>query len=104
MLRTQNIIALVAAVCIAAPAPARAQAFAEVKTALVDYSKTNIDPQKACKELGKYKSKDIAQIAAAVMPASAAAPAQCRVTGLLSPEIAFANGTAAGRLFCSARK
>ena len=38
MTRTQIIIALVAAVFIAAPAPARAQAFAEAKAALVDHA------------------------------------------------------------------
>src|SRR5206468_8030516 len=48
-----------------------------------------IDPRKACEALGKFKSKDIAQITAAVMPANSTAPAHCRVTGLLSPEIAF---------------
>ena len=61
----------------------------ELKTALVDYAKANIDPHKACEEMGKFKSKDIAQINAAAMPAGATTPAHCRVTGLLSPEIAF---------------
>src|SRR3989441_5691044 len=90
MTRTQNIIALVATLFVAvAPIPARAQAFAELKTALVDYSKAVIDPRKACEALGKFKSKDIAQITAAVMPANSTVPAHCRVTGLLSPEISF---------------
>ncbi len=69
--------------------PARAQAFADLKTALVDYSKADLAPRKACEALGKFKSKDIVQISAAMMPAAGAAPAHCRVTGLLSPEIAF---------------
>jgi feruloyl esterase len=82
---------------------ARAQAFADLKTALVDYSKADIEPraerkpdraqpkekEKACEAMGKFKSKDIAQITAAVMPANATVQAHCRVTGLLSPEIAF---------------
>src|SRR5437016_4972926 len=90
MTRTQNIIALVATLFVAvAPIPARAQAFAELKTALVDYSKANIDPHKACEEMGKFKSKDIAQLTATMMPESAGAPAHCRVAGLLTPEIAF---------------
>jgi feruloyl esterase len=73
----------------AAAMPARAQAFAGVKTALVDYSKADIEPRKACEALSKFKSKEIARITAAMMPAAAAAPVHCRVTGLLSPEVAF---------------
>jgi hypothetical protein len=69
--------------------PSRAQVFADAKTALVDYSKADLSPRKACEALSKFKSKEIAQIKATEMPASDAAPANCRVTGLLSPEIAF---------------
>ena len=69
--------------------PAWAQAFAEYKTALVDYSKADIPPHKACDGMGAFKSKDIAKISAAQIPADGMAPAHCRVTGLLSPEIAF---------------
>jgi Tannase and feruloyl esterase len=65
--------------------PANAQAFADLKSALVDYSKADIAPQKTCPDLAKFKSKDIVQIAAT--PASA--PDQCRVTGMIAPEIAF---------------
>src|SRR5947209_13762419 len=39
--------------------------------------------------MGKFKSKDIAQINAAAMPAGATTPAHCRITGTLAPEIAF---------------
>jgi hypothetical protein len=69
--------------------PARAQAFADLKTSLIDYSQADLVPRKACEALGKFKSKEIAQIAAMAIPATADAPDQCRVTGLLSPEIAF---------------
>jgi hypothetical protein len=68
--------------------PARAQDFADLNSALVNYSKADIQPQKDCEALARFKSKEITQISAAEMPA-AAAPAYCRVTGLLSPEIAF---------------
>ena len=82
--------ALGVAVLMAATAmPGYAQAFADRKTALVDYSKADIEPHKSCEALGKFKSKEIAQITAAQIPGTAAAPAHCRVTGLLSPEIAF---------------
>src|ERR1700736_3112640 len=71
-------------------APARAQAFADLKSALVDYSKADSEPRKACETLGKFKAKEIVQIAAASMPSAGNAPAHCRVTGLIAPEIAFA--------------
>jgi len=69
--------------------PAHAQAFADLKSALVDYSQADLSPRTACEALGKFKAKEIAQIAAASVEATAASPAHCRVTGLLSPEIAF---------------
>jgi hypothetical protein len=72
-----------------ATTPAHGQAFADLKSALVDYSKSDIEPHKTCEAIGNFKSKDIAMITAATMPADPSAPAHCRVTGLLSPEIAF---------------
>jgi feruloyl esterase len=68
---------------------ARAQAFADLKTALVDYSRADKEPRKTCAALNKFKSKEIAQITAVMIAATPAAPAHCRVTGLLRPEIAF---------------
>src|SRR5581483_10163672 len=90
MSRTQIAIHSVAgAVVIAAAAlSAYAQDFAEAKSALVDYSKADLAPAKTCEALAKFKSKEIAQITAAVI-AAGEAPAHCRVTGVLSPEIAF---------------
>jgi len=55
----------------------------------VDYSKADLQPRKTCEDLSKFKSKEIVQIAAAPMPASNTAPAHCRVTGVISPEVAF---------------
>jgi len=78
-----------AALVAATAAPARAQAFADLKSALVDYSKSDLEPRKACEALGQFKSKEIAQITALAIAASAEAPAHCRVSGVLSPEIAF---------------
>jgi feruloyl esterase len=72
-----------------AGAPVYGQAFADLKSALVDYSKAELAPRKACEAMAGFKSKDIAEIKAAAMAAETAAPAHCRVTGLLSPEIAF---------------
>jgi Tannase and feruloyl esterase len=85
---------LSAGLCIAvlltlAALPGSAQDFSEVRTALVDYSKAEMEPRKSCEALGNFKSADIAQIMAAAIPASDPVPAYCRVSGLLSPEIAF---------------
>lgn len=72
----------------AAPGTARAQAFADVATASVDYSASNIEPGKACEALGP-PSDEVVELAATPVPADASAPAHCRVTGVLSPQIAF---------------
>src|SRR5438874_2225568 len=82
-------IAATALVTIGGSTLARAQAFADRKVALVDYSKSDLSPRKACEALANFKSKDIVQIKPAAIPADAVAPAHCRITGMLSPEIAF---------------
>ncbi len=86
--------ALAAGIVMCATAtPARAQAFADLKSALVDYSKADLSPRKACEALSMFKSKEIVEISAVNLPSSAAggafAPGHCAVTGKLSPEIAF---------------
>jgi hypothetical protein len=84
-----SISASAAVLLTAGAVPARAQAFADLKSALVDYSKADLAPRKSCEALAAFKSKDIVQSKAVMMPADAAAPAHCRVTGVLAPEIAF---------------
>jgi hypothetical protein len=74
---------------IVAALPGRAQAFADRKAGLVDYARADIEPHSACEAMGKFKSKDIVQITATTIPATADGAAGCRITGLLSPEIAF---------------
>jgi hypothetical protein len=83
------LIAIAAVLMAAAPVPARAQAFADLKSALVDYSKADMAPHKTCDALANFKSKEIVQSKAVMVPADAVAPAHCSVTGLLAPEIAF---------------
>lgn len=73
----------------ATPRPAEAQAFADLKGALVDYSKSDRSPRKACDALGRFRSKEIVRLEAQVIAAAAAAPEHCRVSGTLAPEIAF---------------
>lgn len=82
-------ITLGAAAMLIMEIPARAQAFSEVKNALVDYSRSEIEPGKACATLNRFTTEEIVKISAVEVPATSALPAYCRVTGLLSPEIAF---------------
>src|ERR1700757_1818284 len=55
--------------------PGYPQAFADRKSGLVDYAKAEFDPAKSCEAMGKVKAKDIAQIEATTIPASADVPA-----------------------------
>ncbi len=68
---------------------AQGQVFADLKSALVDYSKSDLTPRKTCESLAGFKAKEIVRINAAAIAAAPAAPFHCRVTGMLSPEIAF---------------
>jgi hypothetical protein len=68
---------------------AGAQAFANLKGAAVDYSQTEVEPRVACADLAKFKDKEIAQIQSRAVAASGDAPAHCRVSGTLTPEIGF---------------
>jgi hypothetical protein len=83
-----NLVMLALVLSLAAM-PASGQAFADLKSSLVDYSKATATPRKTCEAMGQYKAKEISQISAAMIPLSAGVPAHCRITGLLSPEIAF---------------
>ncbi len=89
MLRTLAIVIGVSVFIVGTPIPVRSQDFTGRKSSLVNYSKAEMEPAKDCESLGNFKSADVAQITAAALPANATAPAHCRVTGLLSPEIAF---------------
>lgn len=73
----------------AGAAGVHAQAFADAKGALVDYTQADLMPRKSCESLAQVKLKDLAQIKAAMLPAEGTRPAHCSVTGMLSPEIAF---------------
>jgi hypothetical protein len=66
-----------------------AQAFADLKAALIDYSQAQIQPGKSCESLGTYHARDIVAIHAEAIPATDSLSAYCRVTGTLAPEIAF---------------
>jgi feruloyl esterase len=73
----------------ARPNPARAQAFADLKKAAVDYSKSDLTPVMPCENLSRFVSPDIASVQAHMVPAAGEAPVHCRVSGVLRPEIGF---------------
>ena len=71
------------------PDAAQAQVFTGVKSALVNYSRADLAPHRSCESIAEYKSKDLREIHAASVAATESAPAFCRVTGVLAPEIGF---------------
>jgi hypothetical protein len=69
---------------------AHGQAFTNLKNSLVDYSQTDVEPRIACERLAAaFKAKELVDLKATAMPATADVPAHCRVSGLLRPEIGF---------------
>jgi feruloyl esterase len=75
-------------VCFTATA-ARAQAFTNAKSSLSGYSKTEFEPAVACDSLVKLKTGEITQLTVREVPAGDGAPAHCRVSGIIAPEIGF---------------
>ncbi len=69
--------------------PARAQAFADLKSALVDYARSDTTARKSCADMNAYKGKDIVEIHAEKIAAMGTTPEYCRIAGVISPEVAF---------------
>ena len=69
--------------------PARAQAFANAKSSLAGYTKSDIAPRASCESLATFKADGLTQVAARTVAGADGAPAHCRVNGTISPEIAF---------------
>ena len=77
-----------AAFCLAA-APAAAQPFANASRSRAAYTVTDTSPSRACESLATFKSDGLISIQARVVPADAETPSHCRVTGVITPEVAF---------------
>ena len=87
-MRVLTVVAVLSVVC--APAsPAAAQAFANASHSAVQYSQPDSSPSKSCESLSSFKGDGIVSIAARVIPATADTPQHCRVTGTITPEVAF---------------
>jgi Tannase and feruloyl esterase len=80
-------MAVVAALGVASQA--NAQAFSEVKKALVDYSKADFTPRKTCDAVAARKWKEVVAIKATVVEAAGDVPSFCRIAGTIAPEVAF---------------
>ena len=80
---------LIAMAVVLAASPAWAQAFANAKSSLANYSVGDRTPQKMCESLSAFKGEDIVSIEARVVPASGDTPQHCRVLGVITPEVAF---------------
>jgi len=77
-------------IAIAFAAPAYAQAFANLKNSAVNYAIGNAEPRMTCEALATtFKDKDLVSLTARVVAATGNAPAHCRVSGVLAPEIGF---------------
>jgi Tannase and feruloyl esterase len=79
---------LACAGALVSPGAARAQAFAEAAASRARYSQAELMPSMACDGI-RAASEQIAELTAKAMPVEGAAPAHCRVEGVLKPEIAF---------------
>ena len=73
----------------AAAVPASAQPFTNAKTSLANYTVADSTPRKSCESLAAFKGDGIVSINARVVPATADTPQHCRVTGVITPEVAF---------------
>lgn len=71
------------------PAVVSAQAFSDLNKALVDYTKADITHDKNCETMDRFTTEEVIQIKAVQIAAAGPMPEYCRVSGVLSPEIAF---------------
>ena len=69
--------------------PAGAQAFSNAVASRAKYSVSDTTPSRTCDSLSSYTGEGILSIAARVVAATADTPQHCRVTGLITPEVAF---------------
>src|SRR5512140_1618764 len=79
-----------ALVIVAGAAPAHAQPFANLQSAAADYTVANAEPRITREALAAtFKDKDVASLTTRAVAATDTAPAHCRVSGILTPEIGF---------------
>jgi feruloyl esterase len=87
-MRKATVCASAAVVCVLSMA-AQAQPFANARTSRAAYVGGELRPAAACEQLDTERIADVAEIAVRAMAADGNTPQHCRVSGVLSPEIAF---------------
>jgi hypothetical protein len=89
MHRNVVISTLVAAVALALAPIAVAQPFANARAAQAGFVGGDLKPAAACEQLNTRGIADVVEIAARTVAAEGNTPQHCRVSGTLSPEVAF---------------
>jgi feruloyl esterase len=69
--------------------PALAQPFADAASSLANYTVADTPPQRACDSLASFAGEGLVSIQARMVAATADTPPHCRVTGVITPEVAF---------------
>jgi hypothetical protein len=69
--------------------PAGAQAFSNADRSFAKYAVADATPSKTCDGMSTFKGNGVVSIAARVVAATADTPQHCRVTGVITPEVAF---------------
>src|SRR5262245_13823627 len=68
---------------------AHAQVFANARTSQARYVGGDLRPAAACEQLDTARIVDVLEISARTIAADGNTPQHCRVSGVLSPEVAF---------------
>ena len=66
------------------PQAAHAQAFAHAKSSLTDYSRSDLEPRRACASLAEFRDKELVKIEARVVPEAARSTRSCCSAGIRS--------------------
>jgi feruloyl esterase len=84
-----RVLTFVAIAVAIAARPAAAQPFADANSSLAGYTTADAVPRKACESLAAFKGDGVLTVQARVVPAAGDMPQHCRVTGIITPEVAF---------------
>src|SRR5215203_440126 len=88
MRRTLPLLVVVCSLCVCV-SRASAQPFANAGSSVTKYTVAETVPAKGCESLSGFKGPDVVSITARVVAATPDTPQHCRVTGIISPEVAF---------------
>jgi feruloyl esterase len=89
-MRTRSVLASsFVVVGVAYGAAASAQPFANARSSQAQYLGGSLRPSGACEQLNVRGIADVVEIAARTIPAEGNTPQHCRVSGVISPEVAF---------------